>query len=50
MKEIALAQNFAICPDNVVLQGAKATVCLKKKILDKNASVGAGNCPSSDGF
>ena len=31
MKETALAKNSAICPNNVVLQGAKAIVSLKKK-------------------
>ena len=54
MKEIVLAENFAICPDNVVLQGAKAMVSLKKRslpfALTENASLGANNCPPFDGF
>ena len=31
IKEIALAQNFAICPCNVVSQDARTVVSLKKK-------------------
>ena len=33
VKEIALAQKFAKCPRNVVSQGAKTVVSLKKKRL-----------------
>ena len=31
MQELALAKNFAICPNNAILQGVKAMVSLNKK-------------------
>ena len=49
IKEIALAQNFAKCPCNVVSQGAKTVVSPKKKkkghrlFVDGKCVIG-GNC------